>query len=674
MILNRLKFIHKIYLMLFIPLVGLLYFSIKETSDKLAVVRQMDQLSSLVKLGNNLSELVHELQKERGNSAGFIGSEGKNFILELDQQRRLSDSKVAALQHYIKDVNESDFGSEIDNYLSTLMTEINRLELVRQNISALKMGVSDALAYYTNLNSICLNTIATISLVSSDATIVTQTYAYVNFLQAKERAGIERAVLTNTFSQDKFSEGFFLRFMELVNKQETYIEVFLANAYPAEKELYLEKVKNSAFSEVQRMRNIAIAKRETGEFEVDAKYWFDIITNKINILKEIENKFSSDLMQQAEELKKEANLVTRIYLVSLFIILAITTWLVWRIARNILYQMGGEPAFVAKVVDRITHGDLEIQVRGMGDKKPTGIMKSLDEMLVSLRGIVGGIIQSANNISIASAEVKGAAQQLSEGASLQASSVEEVSASMEEMAANIHQNSSNAKETEQITHATVGRLTESSDTILSAFQSMNSIIKKVSIIGEIGRQTNMLALNAAVEAARAGEHGKGFAVIAKEIRKLAEKSQAAAAEIDELTSTSGERSLEARQALKKLIPEIEHTSELVAEISVASAEQNIGTGQINDSIQQFNSVVQENAASSEEMAANSQELNHQAELLLEAISFFQIGHEIKLDSNGNQSFEEEIAVDSQPSTYEEEGFDLKLDAPNDELDDEYEKF
>jgi methyl-accepting chemotaxis protein len=153
---------------------------------------------------------------------------------------------------------------------------------------------------------------------------------------------------------------------------------------------------------------------------------------------------------------------------------------------------------------------------------------------------------------------------------------------------------------------------------------MKQIAGKISFIEEIARQTNLLALNAAIEAARAGEHGRGFAVVASEVRKLAERSQAAAAEINMLSLTSVEVADQAGQLLNRIIPDIQKTAEMVMEISNASAEQNIGAEQINKAIQQLEKVIQQNAGASEEMASTAEGLSSQAEQLLSTVSSFKI--------------------------------------------------
>jgi methyl-accepting chemotaxis protein len=196
---------------------------------------------------------------------------------------------------------------------------------------------------------------------------------------------------------------------------------------------------------------------------------------------------------------------------------------------------------------------------------------------------------------------------------------------MEQMAANIRQNAENASQTEKIARQSAKDAEASGVAVGTAVEAMQTIAEKITIVQEIARQTDLLALNAAVEAARAGEHGKGFAVVASEVRKLAERSQSAAAEIGTLSGSTVKAAREAGSMLARLVPDIRRTAELVEEITAACREQDIGASQINEAIQQLDKVTQQNAAASEQVSATSEELSAQASQLQSTIAYFRTG-------------------------------------------------
>jgi methyl-accepting chemotaxis protein len=292
----------------------------------------------------------------------------------------------------------------------------------------------------------------------------------------------------------------------------------------------------------------------------------------------------------------------------------------------------------AAVADAISNGDLTVEAKRLSDKDTLGI--ALENMVAKLRTIVSQAIQAAENVSSSSQELSASAEQLSQGSTEQASSTEEASSSMEEMTANVKQNADNASTTEKIAAQSAKDAEASGLAVGKAVDAMQTIAAKITIVQEIARQTDLLALNAAVEAARAGEHGKGFAVVASEVRKLAERSQAAAAEIGTLSVDTVKVAQEAGSMLAKLVPDIRKTAELVEEITAACREQDVGSTQINQAIQQLDKVTQQNAAASEQVSATSEELAAQAEQLQATIAFFRLE-----DGAGHKTAAQPVVID-----------------------------
>jgi methyl-accepting chemotaxis protein len=293
------------------------------------------------------------------------------------------------------------------------------------------------------------------------------------------------------------------------------------------------------------------------------------------------------------------------------------------ILNGILRQLGGDPQYAADIVRRVAEGDLSAEVRlKPGDDR--SLLYAMKTMIDKLSQVVQEVNNGAESLASASEEVSATAQSLSQAANEQAAGTEETSASVEQMTASISQNTENAKVTDGIASKAALEAAEGGDAVRSTVAAMQQIAKKISIIDDIAYQTNLLALNAAIEAARAGEHGKGFAVVAAEVRKLAERSQVAAQEIEQVASSSVQLAEKAGSLLDAMVPNIRRTSNLVQEITAASEEQSSGVGQINSAVTQLSQTTQQNASSSEELAATAEEMSGQAEQLQQTMAFFKL--------------------------------------------------
>ena len=258
-------------------------------------------------------------------------------------------------------------------------------------------------------------------------------------------------------------------------------------------------------------------------------------------------------------------------------------------------------------------------------KDELGVLsEAVNDLNSRLRDIVKTIKNGVDVVAKSSNDINEIAIVVANGSNSQASSAEEVSSAIEEMTANIQNNTDNAQVTQKISVKASEGIRQLMNKEEESIEYIKAISNRISIVNDIANQINILALNASVEAARAGEHGRGFAVVASEVRKLAESSKSAAIQITELTSQAVELSSSTHDFMKQLVPEVERTSVLVAEISASSLEQNSGANQINIGLQDLNVIIQQNAATADKMSESSKFLQEEADELKKTIQFFNV--------------------------------------------------
>jgi methyl-accepting chemotaxis protein len=402
-------------------------------------------------------------------------------------------------------------------------------------------------------------------------------------------------------------------FEKTIDTDETRKEYVTFNENLKNYEVYLD-----------RMVSLCVAGKEKDAAEI--MYQGDALKAVTAVLNSFD-KLSEDKLASVEtRMKESSSLASRVTLLMSVATLGgmlLALCFAWILTRSITQPI----IKVVKVLEALAAGDLSQRVEANSRDEIGQMERSLETVSASLARTINEIRGIAGEVSAASQSISTASVQISKGATAQAAAAEEASASMEEMSSNIKQNADNAQQTDKIANQSAKDARESGKSVLEAVSAIKDIANKISIIEEIARQTNLLALNAAIEAARAGEHGKGFAVVAAEVRKLAERSQKAAGEINQMSHATLMVSELSGQMLEKLVPDIQRTAELVQEISAASREQDTGGTQINKALQQLEKVIQQNASASEELAATTEQLTGQSDQLVNALAFFHTGDE-----------------------------------------------
>lgn len=276
---------YKLALLALLPLLGLIYFSASNIQEKYHIEQQMTAIQDLSLYAVKASALVHETQKERGATAGYLGSKGMKFKTELPSQRNETDRKISELKEFLTGFDANQYGRGLVSALNNSMNRLDNISNIRSNVTGLTISAKDAIGYYTKMNTAFLNSIALIAKVAENGKIVREATAYINYLMAKERAGIERAVMANTFARDNFAEGAYQKFGNLVSEQATYAAVFQSLASEEQKNFYNNKMTGDAVQQVKQMRAAAYKNAAEGNFGINATAWFRAATARINLYK-----------------------------------------------------------------------------------------------------------------------------------------------------------------------------------------------------------------------------------------------------------------------------------------------------------------------------------------------------------------------------------------------------
>ena len=374
---SKLSIKQKLIAIMLIPLVIVILLAAKLAYDSYRSLENLKSLDKVVILSTKIGALVHETQKERGMTAGFIGSKGVKFKDELPRQREEVNKQITFLNEFLSDFDKSKYSDDFVKNLNSGLEKLKDLQGVRNSVNSLNISAPIAIAYYTDTNTLLLNTLGTIVKFSNSPNVTKELGSYMNFLLSKERTGIERAVGTNTFAQNKFTEGLKARFYTLIAEQTAYMDIFSKIASKDIVDFYLKTVVGKDIEEVEKMRKIALFSNIEENFGVDPNYWFETITNKINLLKQVEDHISTHLLNEINLEKDEATFHLILFsLLSIFGI-GITMILARTIAFTILIDVASVRAGIEEFFAFINFEKDDIKLIGVDSTDELGMMSKI---------------------------------------------------------------------------------------------------------------------------------------------------------------------------------------------------------------------------------------------------------------------------------------------------------
>ena len=405
--LSKLSIKQKLILIMLIPLTVVILLAAKLAVDSFSTSKNLRALDNVVILSVKIGDLVHETQKERGMTAGFLGSNGDKFKTELPTQRLAVNDKLNELNSFLNTFNKDAYSLEFLENLNNSLKKLQDLNTTRNGVDTLSINANIAIGYYTDTNTSLLNTIGTITKLSNSSKVSQELVSYMNFLLSKERAGIERAVGTNTFAKNSFGEGMKARLYTLVAEQNAYMDSFLKVAPLEIVEFYKTNFQGEAIEEIQKMRKTLLYSNIESNFGVDANYWFKQMTDKINILKKIEDYISTNLIKTIDEEMAEANRNMIIFGLLSALGIALTMILARTIAFTILIDVDSVKRGVENFFAFINFEKDDIELIKINSNDELGMMsriinKNIEETKANIqkdRALIADTIRVANQIN-----------------------------------------------------------------------------------------------------------------------------------------------------------------------------------------------------------------------------------------------------------------------------------
>lgn len=523
----------KLLLLVLIPLVALLAFAILGIVERINDAREVSRSQQLVNLSVQISRATHELQQERAQVAAFLGSGGQQFGTDMRSQFLVTDQEVENLQRFLSTTNLGVVDPSLSDPINNATTSLLNLDDIRQNVEQVPNSSTAIIDAYAALNSDLLDLISVASRVMPNVALSQDMVTYNLFLQAKELAGSERAILAEVFAADRLKPGELGNYVSIVGGQETLLDAFLAASTPEIVAHYESVIQGADLDTYLRLRQIALNNAALGNFGVAPDIWFDSATSRIDSFAQFEADWAQLIQNEATAAQNQAQLGVAIFSVLTVIALALTFYMVYAISRRITNPI----ADIMQVFERVSVGDftarsevrsedelgkMAVSVNGMveelgnllmqtqqeNEQMQSSVVKLLDEvsgvaegdltaqaevsadmtgaiadsfnfMIEQLRNIIYDVQSATLQVSSSANEVQATTEYLAQGSETQAAQIIDTSAAIDEMSVSIQQVSENAALSADVGEQATRRAQRGTKAVQDTIQGMSRIQTQV---------------------------------------------------------------------------------------------------------------------------------------------------------------------------------------------------